>query len=125
LDRTVLVVEDDPELLETLEELLETEGYRVTVAKDGLDALAKLGDPLPAVILLDVMMPRMDGYAFAAELERRGLHPGIPILILTADGRAQQKAERIGAAGYLEKPFHLTDLLGQVARFAGALPGSP
>jgi CheY-like chemotaxis protein len=125
LDRTVLVVEDDPELLETLEELLEIEGYQVTVAKDGLDALAKLGDPLPAVILLDLMMPRMDGYAFAAELERRGLHPGIPILILTADGRAQQKAERIGAAGYLEKPFHLTDLLGQVARFAGALPGSP
>lgn len=120
MDRTVLVVEDDTDLQETLAELLEIEGYQVTVAKDGLDALAKLDDPPPAVILLDVMMPRMDGYAFADELQRRGLHPGIPILILTADGRAQQKAERIGAAGYLEKPFNLVDLLQQVARFANA-----
>jgi two-component system, chemotaxis family, chemotaxis protein CheY len=120
LDRTVLVVEDDPALQETLEELLKTEGYAVTVAKDGLDALTKLGDSPPAVILLDVMMPRMDGYAFADELQRRGLHPGIPILILTADGRAKQKAERIGAVGYLEKPFNLVDLLQQVARFASA-----
>jgi CheY-like chemotaxis protein len=119
LDRTVLVVEDDTGLQETLEDLLAFEGYSVTVAKDGLDALAKLGDPPPAVILLDVMMPRMDGYAFAEELRRRGLHPGIPILILTADGRAQQKAERIGAAGYLEKPFDLGELLRQVARCAG------
>jgi two-component system chemotaxis response regulator CheY len=120
LDRTVLVVEDDAGLQETLEELLEIEGYDVTVARDGLDALDKLGDPPPAVILLDVMMPRMDGYAFVDELRRRGLHPGIPILVLTADGRAQQKAERIGAVGYLEKPFDLGELLRQVARFAGA-----
>lgn len=120
MDRTVLVVEDDAGLQETLEEILEIEGYDVTVAKDGLDALDKLSDPLPAVILLDVMMPRMDGYAFVDELRRRGLHPGIPILVLTADGRAQQKAERIGAVGYLEKPFDLRELLRQVARFAGA-----
>jgi two-component system chemotaxis response regulator CheY len=114
----VLVVEDDTGLQETLEEVLELEGYAVIVANDGLDALAKLGEPPPAVILLDVMMPRMDGYAFADELRRRGLHPRIPILILTADGRARQKAERIGAVGYLEKPFDLSELLRQIARFA-------
>jgi CheY-like chemotaxis protein len=121
MDRTVLVVEDDIGLQETLEEVLVIEGYIVTVARDGLDALAKLGDPPPTVILLDVMMPRMDGYAFAEELRRRRLHPGIPILILTADGRAQQKAQHIGAAGYLQKPFDLSELLQQVARFASAI----
>lgn len=116
--KTILVVDDDEGLQVTLEAILVDEGYEVVVASDGIAALDRVLDAPPQVILLDLMMPRMDGYTFASELQRRRLHPGIPIIVLTADGRAQQKAARVGAEGYLEKPFDLVALLDEVARFA-------
>jgi two-component system, chemotaxis family, chemotaxis protein CheY len=116
LSKKVLVVDDDTSLQETLEAILDFEGYEVTVARDGLEALARLDETMPQLILLDLMMPRMDGYAFAEELAQRGLRPRIPILILTADGRADQKAQRVGAEGYLEKPFDVMTLLDKVSR---------
>jgi CheY-like chemotaxis protein len=115
---TVLVVDDDVALQETLEAVLEFEGYEVVVARDGLEALAMLTTQRPAVIVLDWAMPRMDGPAFAAALRQRGLHPGIPVLLLTADGRARQKAAEVGAEGYMAKPFDMTELLDEVARLA-------
>lgn len=114
----VLVVEDDQGLRETLEDLLRGEGYSVLLARDGLDALEKLDSSMPSVILLDLMMPRLDGFGFAAELDRRGLRPMLPIIVLTADGSARKKAERIGAEGHLAKPFDIPELLDEVARLA-------
>src|SRR5579885_1306 len=105
MERPILVVDDDPGIRQTIADLLAEEGYLVTSAADGIDALDKLGAALPALILLDIAMPRMDGYAFSEELERRGLRPSIPVLVLTADARAQEKAARVGAASYLAKPF--------------------
>jgi CheY-like chemotaxis protein len=116
LSKKVLVVDDDTSLQETLEAILDYEGYEVTVARDGLEALAMLDETMPRLILLDLMMPRMDGYAFAEELALRGLRPRIPILILTADGRAEQKARQVAAEGYLEKPFDVMSLLDEVNR---------
>jgi len=118
LANTVLVVDDDPGLQETLEAVLEFEGYDVVLANDGLDALDKLAVQRPAVIVLDWAMPRMDGPAFAAALREQGLHPRIPILILTADGRARQKATDVEADGYMAKPFDMKELLHEVARLA-------
>lgn len=113
---TVLVVDDDPGLQEALEAILQLEGYQVATARDGLDALEQLDNALPSLILLDLMMPRMDGFTFARELERRGLRQQVPIIVLTADGRAQQKAAQVGADGALAKPFDIVALLDEVAR---------
>ena len=101
---------------------LEDEGYRVVTASNGQEALAQLDQHQPDVIVLDWMMPTMNGPRFHQELRRRGLRPGIPIVILTADGNAQRKAEQIGAEGYLRKPFDLEHLLGQVARLIQTCP---
>jgi CheY-like chemotaxis protein len=117
---TILVVDDDPLIRLTVSGILEDEGYTVVSAGDGLDALAKLAELQPAAILLDITMPRMDGYAFAAELVRRGLRQAVPVIVLTADGRAPEKAAQVGAEGYLTKPFTLPTLLAEVARVAGA-----
>jgi CheY-like chemotaxis protein len=114
--RTVLVVDDDAWIHETLTMALEDEGYQVVTAADGQQALAQLDRHRPDVIVLDWMMPTVNGPAFAEELRRRGFHPGIPIVVLTADGNARSKAEQIGATGYLRKPFELPHLLEQIAR---------
>ncbi len=116
MNRTILVVDDDPFIQLTVSSILEDEGYRVVSAGDGLEGLAKVAEVQPAAILLDITMPRMDGYGFAAELARRGLREGMPIIVLTADGRAAEKAARVGADGYLAKPFTLLTLLAEVAR---------
>lgn len=116
--KVVLVVDDDDGFQETLQALLEMEGYDVVVARDGQEALAKLEEITPAVILLDLMMPRMNGFDFAQELTRRGLRPAIPIVVLTADGRAGQKVEQIGAEGHLGKPFDVNALLQVVNQLA-------
>ena len=113
---TILVVDDDPDIQLTVRAILEDDGYTVVAAGDGLEALARLADVRPAAILLDMTMPRMDGYAFAAELDRRGMKDSPPVIVLTADGRAAEKANRVGARGYLTKPFTLTTLLAEVER---------
>lgn len=113
---TILVIDDDDLIQFTVREILEDEGYTVETATDGLDALAKLDGFFPALILLDITMPRMDGYEFAERLQQLGLHARIPVIVLTADGRAQQKAARVGAAGYLHKPFSIPALLEAAAK---------
>ncbi|HET7035188.1 MAG TPA: response regulator [Thermomicrobiaceae bacterium] len=116
MSKTVLLVEDDPSLREVIGEILRLDGYEVMTAADGLEAIDILGRRRPHIILLDMMMPRMDGIAFAAEVSRRGIQ--IPTIVLTADNHAQQKAEQIGAEGYVEKPFAIPTLLAMVSRHA-------
>src|SRR4051794_1199385 len=105
MNSTIMIVDDDLGLRSTLQAVLEDEGYAVVTAVDGLDALDKLAEHTPSLILLDISMPRMDGYALAEELKRRGLRPRVPVLVITADGRAQEKAARVGANGWVMKPF--------------------
>ncbi len=112
--KRVLVVDDDRGIRETLVAALELDGYEVASAADGLVALEMVARAAPAVIILDLMMPRMDGFAFANELQARGLREKLPLLILTADGRAREKAARIGADAWLAKPFDLLELLDRV-----------
>jgi CheY-like chemotaxis protein len=114
--RTILVIDDDQTLRSVLAAALEFEGYEAAVANDGLEALERLrsGELQPALILLDLMLPRMDGYTFAAERRREGLAPGTPTIVLTADARAAEKAAEVDAEGYLAKPFELDDLMDQI-----------
>jgi CheY-like chemotaxis protein len=107
----VLVVDDDAGIQEMLEAALQDEGYRVVIARDGIEALEQIKQDIPAVILLDVMMPRMNGFEFAEKLKHDEHIPQIPIIVLTADGHAAQKAARIGATDWLEKPLDYDRLL--------------
>jgi two-component system chemotaxis response regulator CheY len=114
----VLVVDDDPDILEALSEILEVEGFEIRRAKNGQEALDKLGPPPPQLILLDLMMPVMDGFEFAQRLRERG-ERGVPVIVLSADRNVGTKAREIGAVGHLAKPFELNELLDMVRATLG------
>lgn len=108
----ILVVDDDPAVLDTVSAILEDEGYVVAQATNGAEALARLEDFRPRLILLDMRMPVLDGWGFARALQERGLR--LPILVMTAAQDAGRWAREIGADGYIAKPFELAGLLTAV-----------
>lgn len=110
---SILVVEDEEMIRDSLIEFLDEQGYDVHGAVDGRDALAKLqtADPSPCLILLDLMMPVMDGRAFREEQMRDPALRDIPVVVLSAYRDVAGSAQELAAAGYLEKPLHLRDLL--------------
>lgn len=110
----ILVVEDDPAILTGLVAKLELEGYRVTSARDGETARQILEEANPDLIVLDIMLPELDGLAVLRWLRRRDSQ--LPVLILSARGREEQKVEglKAGADDYLPKPFGLKELLARV-----------
>jgi CheY-like chemotaxis protein len=110
----VLVVDDDPDILDAICDILDAEGYRVSRARHGQEALEQVEHELPDVILLDLMMPVMDGVAFSQALRRRPAGAEVPIVVISADGNPQ-RATAVGAVGYLAKPFDIDALLAQVA----------
>lgn len=116
MSKRVMVVDDDEDMQELLQAALEIEDYEVVTAENGITALEKLEAGIPDLILLDLMMPRMDGYTFAQELNKRGLQSSIPIIVLSADVNAGQRVQQMGAESYITKPFDLMYLLGQVSR---------
>jgi CheY-like chemotaxis protein len=113
----VLVVEDHQEIREFVALVLENEGYRVTTASNGAVALEEVTRAPVDVVLLDMRMPVMDGWAFA-EAYRQQPGPHAPIVVLTAAQDAAQRAAQIKADAYLGKPFELDDLLSVVAQHA-------
>ena len=116
----VLVVEDDADILRALVQVLQDEGHTVRAAENGLVALATLrarGAQPPCVILLDLMMPVMDGWAFRAEQLRDPTLAHIPVILLTADGNAVEKAALLTGAGALRKPVELATLLEAIAPY--------
>lgn len=116
---TVLVVDDDVDVRETVADALEDDGYVVLRATNGKDALRQLQDGArPRLILLDLMMPEMDGWAFRAEQQRVPELAAIPVIVFTAHASTREAAEQLGAAGALRKPLRLADLLAAVASLA-------
>lgn len=115
---TVLLVEDDRDIREAVLEALEDEGYSATGAIDGLDALATLrrSEMLPDLILLDLMMPRMNGTEFQAEMAKDADWSSVPIIVLSAHAQVGAKAAAMGAAGFLKKPVKLGALFELVTR---------
>ncbi len=120
----VLVVDDDPDILDAICDILEAEGYRVSRARHGVEALAQIDSERPAVIRLDLMMPVMDGGAFARALRARPGDAQVPILVISADGNPARAAS-VGAQGYLAKPFDIEVLLASVAAMTGPNDGGP
>jgi DNA-binding response OmpR family regulator len=112
-NRRILVVEDDPAIRRLVEWTLQDEGLAVDAAADGAVAIRYLADRRPALLILDVMMPRADGYQVARAL--RSYHGReTPILLLTAAGDVHDAARRLGADRYLAKPFELDQLIALV-----------
>jgi CheY-like chemotaxis protein len=117
----VLVVEDDDVIRQLITVNLELEGFEVVAAVDGQDALDKVEDANPDVVTLDVMMPRLDGWATAERLRENPATAKLKIVLLSA--RAQeadlQRGERIGVDAYLTKPFDPDELIEVVRRLGG------
>jgi len=115
--RHVLVVDDDRDIRETLQELLEQEGYEVETAPNGLEALAVARSDRPALILLDLFMPIMDGLAFRrAQLEDPEL-VDIPVVVVSAAAGMEARINELGVAGYLEKPLRIEELFETMTRY--------
>ncbi len=112
----LLIVDDVPENLRLLKTVLQREGYQVRVAANGKFALTSLDHFKPDLILLDIMMPEMNGYAFCQSLKENPHTADIPIIFLSAlqDGIDKAKAFQIGGADYLTKPFQIEELLARV-----------
>ena len=110
-ERLVLVVDDDPDILQTLALCLSSEGYRVVMASNGQEALDVLGQQRPACILLDLMMPVMDGWTFRSEQMRDPQLARIPVVVISAYRDLSQQVKDLGLIGYLKKPLDLRKLL--------------
>ena len=110
--RYVLVVDDEADIRELVRDILEFEGYPVVTASNGREALDHIHDAgLPGLILLDLMMPTMNGWDFRAEQLKDPRLSSIPVVVVTGDGNAVEKAKLLSATNYLVKPVHLDNLL--------------
>jgi len=108
----ILIVEDDADNASALRDVLQDEGYVVSRANNGIDALRQLkSGPLPGLILLDLMMPEMDGSHFAKAVRDEEAWKHIPMVVLSASGRAAERAATPGIERFLHKPVDLTTLL--------------
>ena len=124
-----LVVDDEAEVREVVSEFLTTRGFQVLTARDGLEALPCVKRERPAVVVLDLIMPRLGGLEALRRI--RAFHPEAKVVIVSGhlDGEVRRQALALGAAGVLDKPFYLTDLLaalgetGRPARTPTDLPG--
>ena len=115
---TVLVVDDDPDIQIMLQEVLQDEGYNVRLASNGREALEHVERERPDLIVLDLMMPVMDGRQFYQQFRARHHveHARVPVLLVSAGHSLRETARELGTDGYLPKPFDLDVLVRQVER---------
>jgi DNA-binding response OmpR family regulator len=116
MPKTVMVIEDDPDCLEVLSLVLTYQGYVVIAVADGHKALRALEDGPADLILLDMMLPLMDGAGFIAEQRARAALAAIPVVLLSGEDGLNQRASELGVAAAITKPVELDDLVSTVAR---------
>jgi DNA-binding NarL/FixJ family response regulator len=114
--KRLLLIDDDPNLILLVKDYLEFRGYEVITAENGREALEVLEQELPDMVICDVMMPEMDGYAFVNQVRQDERTSWIPILFLSAKGQSQDRVKglNIGADVYMVKPFEPEELVAQV-----------
>ena len=112
----ILIVDDEPNIVISLEFLMKKEGFEVAVANDGEEALAKVASFNPDLMLLDVMMPKKSGFEVCEALRADPQRAGLQIVMLTAKGRDTEVAKglALGADAYVTKPFSTKDLVAKV-----------
>jgi CheY-like chemotaxis protein len=116
--KRILICDDDPAILRVLEVNLEIEGYQVLAAQNGEEAVEVATKELPDLVILDIMMPRLDGYQACEKLKANDATRDIPVVFLSATAQQSdiQRGKDYGVADYLTKPFDPMDLLGVVER---------
>jgi DNA-binding response OmpR family regulator len=112
----VLIADDEPNIVLSLEFLMEREGYDIRVAKNGDEALAQVAEFVPDLVLLDVMLPRRDGFEVCQQIRANPNWQGVKIVMLTAKGRDTEmlKGLALGADAYITKPFATKELVARV-----------
>lgn len=123
---TILVVEDDPSIALLIRKTLESRGYQVVTATDGEAALVACVEHRPAAMILDVNLPKLDGFTVAKRVKAVASLKHIPIIFLTAQDRPADMIAGIqaGAKHYLTKPFKTEDLIGKLAKLVGEAGGA-
>jgi len=121
MSKKILIVDDEPNIVISLEFLMKKEGFAIAVASDGEEALAKVASFEPDLILLDVMMPKKSGFEVCEALRADPSNSGLLIVMLTAKGRDTEVAKglAIGADAYVTKPFSTKDLVVKVKTMLG------
>jgi two-component system phosphate regulon response regulator PhoB len=116
---TILVADDDEDLLQALDFTLSQNGYNVIQAKDGAETIVEALESRPDLILLDIMMPDLDGFTACRELKNREDTKRIPIIMLTAKGEVEdiKTAFKAGANDYVVKPFIMEQVLEKIEEF--------
>lgn len=119
--KSILIVDDEPNILLSLEFLMQQEGYEVRTATNGDEALLAVGEKQPDLILLDIMMPKLDGFEVCQKIRSNPNWKNIRIVILTAKGREvdQEKGLALGADDYIIKPFATKHLVKKVKTVLG------
>ncbi len=117
MSQRLLLVDDEPKLLRALELTFRAEGFEVQTARTGAEALLRLAEAMPDLIISDIRMPGMDGYSFARKIRSSPRTSLIPIVFLTAKDRVEDRIQgfRTGVDSYLTKPFEMEELLAVVA----------
>lgn len=119
--KKILIVEDDKDIRINLQILLESEGYEVETAENGRTALDYLASsPKPSLILLDLMMPIMDGFEFRKIQEADSKIGDIPVLIMTAGGQLEEKCRATHAKAGIKKPIDIDELLEKISQYQQA-----
>ena len=117
-DKVILVVDDSPTVCKIVKVTLTKMGCRVVMAEDGLEALAKIEDEKPDLILLDIMMPHLDGYQVCTLIKRKPHYKHVPVVMLSGkDGFFDKVRGRLaGSTGYITKPFQPNELTETVEK---------
>jgi DNA-binding response OmpR family regulator len=126
MTRKLLIADDEPNILLSLEYLLRREGYQVSIARDGQEALDAVNRDCPELLLLDVMMPRKNGFEVCQALRADERFASLKILMLTAKGRDTDVAKglALGADAYMTKPFSTKELVDKVRELLGRSTGA-
>ena len=117
----VLIVDDEMYILNILDFSLDSEGFKVITAANGEDALTKANAELPDLVILDIMMPKLDGFEVCRALKAKPDTKHIPVILLSAKDRDadKQKGKEVGADLYLTKPFSPSKLVSEVQQILG------
>lgn len=120
-DKRVLLIEDEPNIIEAIRFILSRDGWRVDVHSDGRTALEAVASRAPDLIILDVMLPNRSGYDILNDLRAQDGTRETPVLMLTARGQKKDRelAERLGASRFMTKPFSNVEILDTVRELAG------
>jgi two-component system alkaline phosphatase synthesis response regulator PhoP len=122
----VLIVDDEPNIVLSLQFLMKKAGFDVRTARDGEEALAEIARDAPDLVLLDVMMPKRDGFDVCQTVRANPAWQGIRIVLLTAKGRdvEREKGLALGADDYVTKPFSTRDVLARLEKLVPSRDGS-